>query len=147
GHTVSSSLIFKLKRATLRFIRNHDLSALSVQIDEFQNVNYATISWQWPASPLIKIGLLVWHTRMEPGRPSEQVLNDPYWPPIWVRKRNNVLYDSYRFPIGHETSIYVRSYAAFLETWDNDGKWRFSDGHDPTTRAEAVHSQIIRHMQ
>ena len=143
GYAVSSSLIFKLRRATLRFVRACDLSELGVQIDEYQNVNYATVSWQWPASALIKVGLLVWHTRREPERLSDQLLNNPGWPRIWVRKQNNVVYDSCRFPIGSETSIYVRGYAAFFDTWDHDEKWRFSNG----SNAAAIRSQAIRPIQ
>jgi hypothetical protein len=148
GYGISSSLIFKLKRATLRFIRDYDLYGLTVRIDEYNNVNYATVSWQWPAHPLIKAGLLAWHTRRWPEPPLEQRLNDPTWPYyIPIDKKNNVLHDSRTFSIGDETHIYVRGYVAFPDEWDQDKKWRFSQGRHPTSYAEAMSSQVIRYRQ
>ena len=147
GYNISSSLIFKLKRATLRFIRTYDLCGLVVQIEEYNHTNYATVSWQWPAHPLIQVGLLTWHPRTWPERPSDQRLNDPNWPHIWVRRKNNVLYSKQTFPIGNETHIYVKSYVAILDAWDQIEKWRFSDGRDPTSYAEALSSHMIRHIQ
>ena len=147
SHSLSSSLVFKLKRATLRFIRAYDLCKLVVQIDEYNNTNYATVSWQWPAHPLIQVGLLVWHTKMWPERPSDLRLNDPNWPHIWIRRKNNVLYDKQTFPIGNETYICVKSYTAILDAWDHDERWRFSDGRDPTSYAEAIGSSAVRRSQ
>jgi hypothetical protein len=146
GYAIAPSLIFKLKRATLRFIRAYDLYHLTIQIDESNNTNYVTVSWQWPTHPLIQVGLLVWRPGMWPERISEQRLNDPNWFHIWVRRKNNVFYDRKTFPVGNETHIYVKSYVAILDTWDRDEKWRFSEGRDPTSYAEAISSQRIRHI-
>ena len=147
GYSLSPSLIFKLKRATLRFIRTQDLCGLRVQIEEYNNTNYATVFWQWPAHPFIQVGLLTWQTRTWPERPSDQRLNDPNWPHIWVRRKNNVLYSKQTFPIGNETHIYVKSYAAILEGWEQNEKWRFSEGRDPTSYAESINAQGIRRIQ
>ncbi len=147
GYTISSSLIFKLKRATLRFVRQYDLSQLFVQIDEYNNTNYATVSWQWPTSSLIHVGLLVWDTRAWPERPSEKHLHDPAWKHFWIRRKNNVLYERYTFSIGKETHVYIKSFVAVLDSWDRDEKWRFSDGREPTSYSEAIGPQMIRRIQ
>ncbi len=147
GQPISDTLTFKLKRATMRFIREHDLSDLSIEIEERADTNYAMVSWRWPATPLIQTALLVWQTETWPDRPSEKSWRDPEWRAIWVRRKNNVLHSSETFPIGKGTHIYVRGYAAILDTWEQEKIWRFSDGNEPTSYAEAASPQMIWRIQ
>ncbi len=147
GQPISDMLTFKLKRATMRFIREHDLRDMSIKIEERTDTNYATVSWQWPATTLIQTALLVWQTDTWPERPSEKSWSDPEWRAIWVRRKNNVLHSSETFPIGKGTHIYVRGYAAILDTWDQEKIWRFSAGNELTSYAEAASPQMIWRIQ
>jgi hypothetical protein len=142
GQQISDILIFKLQRATKRFIREQDLRHLNIQVEERVDTNYATVSWQWPATTLIQTAIIVWQTETWPDRPSEKSWSDPEWRAIWVRRKNNVLHSCETFPIGKGAHIYVRGYAAFLDTWDQEKIWRFSDGNELTSYAEAASPQM-----
>lgn len=144
---IDDSLTFKLKRATMRFIREQDLTFLDLKIEERVDSNYAIISWQWPTSTLIQAALLVWRTDTLPNRPSEESWRDPEWRHMWVRRRNNTLYGSHTFLIGKGGNIYVRGFAAILDVWDQEKTWRFSDGDEPTSSTEAASPQMIWNIQ
>ncbi|HEV2663103.1 MAG TPA: hypothetical protein VGU68_21010, partial [Ktedonobacteraceae bacterium] len=147
GQPISELLTFKLKRATMRFVREQDLSELSIQIEERVDGNYATVSWRWPATTLIQTALIVWQSDDWPERPSAKSWNDPQWHSIWTRRKNNVLHSSETFPIGKGAHIYVRGYAALLDTWEQEKVWRFSDGSEPTSCAEAESPKVTWRIQ
>ncbi len=147
GQAISGTLTFKLNRATMRFIRKHNLSNLSIQIAEQASTNEAIVSWQWPITTLIYTALIVWEIGTWPDRPSEKNLNNPEWKHTWIRRKNNVLHSSTTIPVGKGTHIYVRGYAAMLDTWDQAQKWRFSDGDEPTSSAETTSPHIIWRVQ
>ncbi len=144
---ISDTLTFKLKRATMRFIREHDPSDLSIQIEERPDSNYATVSWRWPATTLIQTALIVWQSETWPDHPSAKSWSDPQWHPIWSRRKNNVLHSSETFPIGKGAHIYVRIYAAILDTWEQEKIWRFSAGSAPDSYAEADSPQVTWRIQ
>jgi len=144
GQDFSGLLVMRLKRATMRFIRQQDLKNLSVQVEDRGDTNYALVSWQWPASELIQVALLVWHFEAWPSHPS-QITNwhdfEGYY--LWVRRKDNSLYSREIFPVGRGTHLYIRGYAALLDTWEQDRIWRYSNGDEPTASAEATSPQII----
>lgn len=144
GQEMSDSLTFKLKRAMIRFIREHDLTHMTLQIAERADNNYAIVSWQWPTTSLIQNAVIVWRSDTWPNRPSEQ---SPEERQVWVRRKNNVLEDRHIFSIGKGGQIYVRGYAAILDTWDQEKVWRFSGGNDSTSYAEAASPQMTWRIQ
>jgi hypothetical protein len=147
GEKISGDLTFRLNVATRRFIREHNLSDLSIEIEEGIETNYALVSWRWPATPLIQVALIVWQSGTWPDRPSEKSWGNPDWRHIWVRRKNNVLFDRERLPIGKGVHLYMRSYAAILDAWDQEEIWRFSDGDEPTSYAEVASPHTIWRIQ
>ncbi|HJT54878.1 MAG TPA: hypothetical protein VJ761_00175 [Ktedonobacteraceae bacterium] len=147
GQEINDSLTFKLKRAMMRFVREQELTHMTIQIAEHADNNYATISWQWPTTSLIQNAVIVWRTDTWPNRPSEKDQQDPRERQVWVRRKNNVLEDRQIFSIGKGGQIYVRGYAAILDTWDQERVWRFSDGNDSTSYAEAASPQMTWRIQ
>ncbi len=146
GQEIDTNLTFKLKRATMRFIREQDLTNMTLHVEERGDTNYATVTWEWPTSELIQIALLVWSSDTWPDRPKVQSLRDPHYIQV-RRKNNNVLHDSHSFAIGKGGHVYARGFAAILDIWDQEKTWRFSDGDEPTSSAEAASPQMIWNIQ
>ncbi len=146
GQEIDTNLTFKLKRATMRFIREQDLTNMTLQVEVRGDTNYATVTWQWPTSELIQIALLAWRSDTWPDRPKVQILRDPHYIQV-RRKNNNVLHDSHSFAIGKGGHVYVRGFAAILDIWDQEKTWRFSDGDESTSSAEAASPQMIWNIQ
>lgn len=140
GREISQSLTFKLKRATIRFIREHNLTALNAWIEERADSNYVVVQWQWPLDDLIQNALFVWCVDTWPEPPTESNLDRQYW--SW--RRSNQQDGMCTFPVGRCLHIFIRGYAAILDTWEQEQKWRFADGREQTSFTEAVCSRIIR---
>jgi hypothetical protein len=146
GREISTGLTFKLRRATMRFIREHDLTSLRVEIEERAEGNYAVVYWQWPEDDLVQVGLIAWRTDTWPETP-ERGEQDPEWNCVQVRRKNSILDDMCMFPIGTYSHIYVRGFTAILDTYDQERRWRFSNGDEPTSWAEATSQQMIWDLQ
>ncbi len=145
GKELSDSLKFQMRRATMRFIRNHDLTQLAVHIIGRADGNYAVARWTWPVDDLVQDAFLVWQTDAWPQRPQEKNVQDPAWKHVRAWRRSYQAEGTCEFPIGRNTThIYVRAYAALPDRWDSAGKWRFADGNDPTSRAEVISPQVKR---
>jgi hypothetical protein len=130
----------------MRFIREHDLTSLHVEIAERAESNYAVVYWQWPEDDLVQVGLIAWRTDTWPETP-ERGEQDPEWNCVRVLRKNSILDDMCIFPIGTYTHIYVRGFTAILDTWDPERRWRFSSGDEPTSWAEATSRQMIWDLQ
>ncbi|TMC18878.1 MAG: hypothetical protein E6J34_16025 [Chloroflexi bacterium] len=138
---ISDSLIHKLKRATLRFIKDNDLSQMAVRIEERADSNYAIISWHWPEDNLIQHAQLrwraqQWYDQTAHGKQDEQ------WNTTWCRRRNNAVEGLCTFSIGTYSSVYAKGYAALLDDWDREPIWRFSKGYEPTSYAEGRSTEV-----
>jgi serine/threonine protein kinase len=151
GQQINGQLVMKLKRATMGFIRRQDLKHLRVQVEDRGNINYAVVTWQWPISAFIQIALLTWRFELQPLHPSKvKDWQDPEWHYHEVRRKDNAHEGRVEFPVGRGTRLYIRGYAALLDTWEREPDtqepkrvWRFSSGDEPTASAEATSPQII----
>jgi len=147
GQELSEDLVFKLRRATMRFIKAHDLTGLAVKIQEQVDGNYAIAQWQWPADELIQHALIVWRPDRWPERPADKSWQDPEWKYTWCWRRHNAREGTCTFAINRNRHIYVRGYLAIPDSWEHEQVWRFSEGNDPTSSVEAVSSPIIWRLQ
>ena len=133
--------LFQLHLATKRFIRQNDLTELRVQIEEdkINNCNRVAVRWCWPPNDFIKDALVVWRTDTWPKTPQEKCWQDPEWHHIEVHRKSNQAGGECIFSVGRNLHIYVRTFASIRDDWDKENTtWRYSDGIEPTSRAEAV---------
>ena len=148
--------LFQLHLATKRFIREHDLAGLQVHIEDSPTgTNEAIAYWLWPPTELVKDALIVWRTDTWPQRPQERSWqegpqprggHDLEWHYVEVHRTNNQSQGEIKFPIGPYTHIYVRAFARISDDWEQEHLiWRYSDGIEPTSRAEATSPRAVWH--
>lgn len=133
--------LFQLHLATKRFIRQSDITGLQVHLENDQSVNSnnATVRWRWPPNDIVKDALVVWRTDTWPLNPQERCWQDPEWHYIEVHRKSNQADGECRLLIGLYMHIYVRIFASIRDEWDKENViWRYSNGTDPTSRAEAT---------
>jgi hypothetical protein len=138
--------LFQLHLATKRFIRDHNLVGLQAHIEEDRatGINEAVAHWHWPLNDLVKDALIVWRTDTWPQRPQEKSWQDPAWRYVEVHRKSNQSNGECRFSIGHNTHIYIQTFASMRDDWDQDHMtWRYSDGIEPTSRIEAEISKMV----
>ncbi|HEU5229621.1 MAG TPA: hypothetical protein VFU49_17520 [Ktedonobacteraceae bacterium] len=144
GRSVNDSLLLKLQKATLRFIKEHQLQHMIIQIKEYADGNYAQVQWQWPTDNFIQKALFLWHH----NRPLEQSLErnmrqrDPEMQSGWIERRGNGSDGVYLIPMAANKRIYVRGYTAICDEWDREKHWRFSDGVEGTSYMEETSSHV-----
>lgn len=138
-----------LHTAMMRFVRTQDVTHVQVQLEEdtWAGINHAEARWHWPASTLIKNGLIVWRTDTWPQRPRERSWQDPEWHHIEILRAsldgNYASEGRYRFSIGRATHIYVQVFCSMLDSWEHEHTlWRYSDGNEPTSQCEAGSDRI-----
>jgi hypothetical protein len=146
GYQMNALLAFQLQKAALRFVRQQDLTDLTVQIVEQTDGNYADVRWRWPAHPLIKHAVLTWSTDRWPlhlRNHSKRATDEQH---IWVERegqqdrqdqqatQDRQIEGAYLFPIGSATHLYLQGYTALRDYWDANERWFFSDGLEPTSR-------------
>jgi len=140
GKAMSNIVKFKLQKAVLRFIRQNDLTDLTVRIEEHADGNYAIVNWQWPVDELIQNALIVWRLDAWPPRLQNSARLNSGGRHAWVERKDSQHEGQCEFPINRNRHIYVQGYTAILDRWDQEERWRFSDGIEPTSQVETVYA-------
>ena len=87
---------------------------------------------------------MVWRTDTWPQRPQERSWQDPEWHYLEVHHKSNQGDGECRFSIGGHTHIYVRAFACMRDDWEEEHMiWRYSDGSEPSSRAEGVSPRMV----
>jgi serine/threonine protein kinase len=134
-----------LHKATMRFIRQHDVTDVQVQIEEDERggINYAKVYWHWPANDLVQDALIAWRTDTWPQRPRERNWQDPQCRHVEVRRNRLDSEGVCCFSIECHTHVYVQIFTCILDEWEHEQRqWRYSDGVEPSSRCEVGSDRI-----
>lgn len=159
--TLTNVLSFKLQKATLRFIRQQDLTDLTVRIEARGDGNYALVHWCWPVDDLIDSAVIVWspdgwpprlyypyafkHASLasratRPGERKELESHaqlDSSGRYLQVERKDQQGEGYCELALGRYRHIFVQGYAAMRDRWSQEELWRFADGLVPTSQIEA----------
>ncbi|GHO85640.1 hypothetical protein [Dictyobacter formicarum] len=127
---LSKLTCFKLQKAALRLIRQQDLSELSAAIRRRDGATYLSLSWRWPAYPLVQHAVIVWSSEHWPPRLANHVKQPTAEHHLWVQRPNGQVQGSCEIlldtPVG--AHLYIQGYSALRDSWDEQERCFFADG-------------------
>ncbi|GCF10249.1 hypothetical protein [Dictyobacter arantiisoli] len=131
---ISTFNAFKLQKAALRFVRQHDLTALTVELIQQAGRPQLLVRWRWPATELIQHAVIVWSNAGYPPHLANHVQRATLGKTTcWVQRQGQEQ-GQCMLPFEAAEHIYVHGYSALLDVWEDKERWFFADGSDPTSQ-------------
>ncbi|GER87710.1 hypothetical protein KDW_18720 [Dictyobacter vulcani] len=142
GPYISKLNQFKLQKAAMRFIREQDLLNLELEIRQQHGLLRLYVSWDWPAHSLVEQAVIVWSPEHWPARLPNHRPREALKSACWIKRaagqsrgQCDITLDQLSDLSGR---IYIQGYSALQDPWDQQGRWFFADGNEPTSQRAVV---------